>query len=95
MLMSSVILYMSRAVCFSFLGVVGVVQPRTPVRADVVGVRRVAGAALHAQGTLPLFHQLVHLLSGHVLGQYLQVGRRGMGMWRAGVVRCRRAAGEK
>jgi len=66
-----------------FLGVIGKVEPRTSVRADVLRVGRVAGAAMRAEGTFPLLHDLVHLLAGQILGQHFEIGGCGIGARRA------------
>jgi hypothetical protein len=59
------------------LGVVGKVEARTAVGPDVLGVGRVAGVAVPAQGAFPDFHDVAHLLPGQVLGQHFEVGRSG------------------
>jgi len=61
------------------LRVVGKVQPRSAIGPNIIGVCRVAGAALHPQRALPGFHQLVNLLPGQRLRQHLQVGGSGEG----------------
>jgi len=62
------------------LGVVGIVEPWASVGADVVGVGGVAGTAMRTERALPLFHDLVNLISGQILGQDFEIGGRGMGV---------------
>jgi hypothetical protein len=64
---------------FLRLGVVGEVEARAPVGANVLWVGGMAGAALGAERGLPLVHQFVDLIASHGFGQDLQVGRRRRG----------------
>ena len=52
------------------------VEQRVAVGADLVRVIGVAEIAVGAQRGGPLLHNFVDLLSGRILGQHLQVGRR-------------------
>jgi hypothetical protein len=61
-----------------FLGVVSEVEAWTAVGAEIFRVSGMAGAAMHAEFTLPAFHDVVDLLAGEVFGQHLQVGGRGV-----------------
>jgi len=70
---------------FLRLGVVGVVEARTSVGANVLGVGGMAGRAASAKVRLPLMHDLVNLVAREVLGQDLEIGGRGirgMDVWR-------------
>ena len=77
--MSSVMVYMIRAICFLRLGVVVKLHARPAVGTNVVGVGGVAGIAVDTERAGPAFHDLVDLLSGCVLRQYLEVRGRGEG----------------
>lgn len=57
------------------LRVIGEIQPRFPVGANVFGIGGMAGAALSAQRGFPLVHEVVNLLAGHGLREDLEVGR--------------------
>ena len=61
------------------LGVVGEVEARAAVGANVVRVCGVAGVAVDAERALPYLHDVAHLLAGQVLGQHFEVGGRGEG----------------
>lgn len=61
---------------FFRLRVVGEVETRLAIGADVLRIGRMASAALGAKRSLPLVHQLVNLVAGHGFRQDLQVGRR-------------------
>jgi len=64
--------------CGSFLRlrVVGEVEARLAIRANVFWVDRMASAALGAKRGLPFVHELVHFVAGHGFRQNLEVGRR-------------------
>jgi len=64
--------------CLLRLRVVGVFQARAAIGAEVVRVRRMAGAAMCAQRGLPLLHDLVNLFAAQGFGQNFEVGGRGM-----------------
>jgi len=59
------------------LGIIRKLETRTPVRANAIKIFSVAGIATNTERICPLFHDVVHLLAGEVLGEHLQVGGRG------------------
>jgi hypothetical protein len=72
-----------------WLGVVGVVEARAAIGADVLGIGGVAGGAVCAEVGFPLVHELVDLLAGHGFGQDLEIGGGGRG----GMLMCRWGGG--
>jgi len=51
-------------------------EPGTAVRADVVGIGRMAMIAMRAERACPAFHDVVNLVPRQILGKNLQILRR-------------------
>ena len=76
--MSSIILEHQPRRGLFLLGVVGKVEARSSIGANVVRIGGMAGVAMRAQRGFPLVHDVVNLLAGQGLWQNFEIGRRGI-----------------